>query len=140
MEWCGEICKWTWEKLTYVAYFSFFILPSLQLILLFAAFGVARGDGAGWICMTAFYLALWIITIYIDVNKDLDLTLTFKKILYVFGSVGVVLLNSVTLMTELILKTVNGERSVGDLRVIVFSSESIFSISLLILLLLGPCE
>ncbi|KAI2647715.1 Aerobic cobaltochelatase subunit CobT [Labeo rohita] len=106
----GEIWKWIWKKIIDVAAFSIFILPSLQFTLLFIAFRVATGD----------------------------LSLTSKKMLYVFGSVGVVLLNSVTLMTELILKAVNGEHAVGDLRVVVFSSESLFVFSLLILLLYEP--
>ncbi|ROJ30548.1 Myelin-oligodendrocyte glycoprotein, partial [Anabarilius grahami] len=59
---------------------------------------------------------------------------------YVFGSVGVVLLNSVTLMTELILKTVNGDGAVGDLRVVVFSFEILFTLFLMILLVFEPCE
>ncbi|XP_039528985.1 uncharacterized protein LOC120480109 isoform X2 [Pimephales promelas] len=187
----GEICKWMWGKVTDVAYFSFFILPSLQISLLFIAFGVATGgfivsmivplffflsfsclvginkkksysnllniiswlifmfimtavtvyfystslkhekDAVGWTCTAVFLQLLWMIAVYIQL--DLGLTLTFKKVLYVFGSVVVVLLNSVTLMTELILKTVNGERAVGDLRVVLFSSESVFAFSLLIL-------
>ncbi|XP_059404707.1 uncharacterized protein LOC132139978 [Carassius carassius] len=94
---------------------------------------------AGWICMTVFQQALWMIAIYNHSNENLDLTLTFKKILYALGSIGVVLLNAVALMTEMMLKTVNGERAVGDLRIVVFSSESIFTLSLLILLMFGCC-
>ncbi|KAI2647851.1 Myelin-oligodendrocyte glycoprotein [Labeo rohita] len=75
--------------------------PSLQFILLFYAFGSVRGG------------------LYRVVP------------VYVFGSVGVVLLNSITLMTELILKTVNGDHAVGDLRVIVFPSECLFIFPLL---------
>ncbi|XDV12313.1 hypothetical protein PO909_001017 [Leuciscus waleckii] len=52
--------------------------------------------------------------------------------MYVFGSVGVVLLTSVTLITELILKTVNGDRTFGDLRFIVFPVECFFAVSVLI--------
>ncbi|XP_050956845.1 uncharacterized protein LOC127157642 [Labeo rohita] len=95
-------------------------------------------DAAGWICTAVFVQVMWMIVMYIGVTEDLDLSLTSKKMLYVFGSVGVVLLNSVTLMTELILKAVNGEHAVGDLRVVVFSSESLFVFSLLILLLYEP--
>uniref|UniRef100_A0A9J7XRI4 Ig-like domain-containing protein n=1 Tax=Cyprinus carpio carpio TaxID=630221 RepID=A0A9J7XRI4_CYPCA len=106
----GAICNWIWDQLAIASGFIFLILPSLQFAVVYFAFGAARGD----------------------------LTITFKKMLYVFGSVGVVVLNSGTLMTELILKTVNGERAVGDLRVIVFPSESLFAFSLLILLMFGP--
>ncbi|KAI2667012.1 Butyrophilin-like protein 2 [Labeo rohita] len=83
---------------------SFNVLPSFQFILLYYTFGSTRGD------------------IYRVVP------------VYVFGSVGVVLLNAVALMTELILKTVNGYRTVEDLRIIVFSSEFFFPLFLLILL------
>ncbi|KAG1943770.1 butyrophilin-like protein [Pimephales promelas] len=196
---CGEIWKRIWRKVSYIVYYSFFILPTLQFILLFTAFGNAPGgfivsmifplffflsfsclrginkgkicsvvlnitlwlivmfimtavtvyyystslkrekDAAGWTCTAVFLQLLWMIAMYIRRN-DLDLTFTFhtKKTLYVFGSVGVVLLNSVTLMTELILKTVNGKRAFGDLRVVLFSSESIFAFSLLILSMFGP--
>lgn len=94
-------------------------------------------DGAGWTCTAVFVQVLWMIAVYILLATDLDLSLTVKKMLFVFGSVGLVLLNSVTLMTELILKTVNGERVV-DLRVVVFTSESLFVFSLLIILLFQP--
>ncbi|KAI2646372.1 V-set domain-containing T-cell activation inhibitor 1 [Labeo rohita] len=57
---------------------------------------------------------------------------------YLFGSVGVVLLNSVALMIELILKTVNGEGVTGDMRIFVFSSEFIFTLFLMILMVFQP--
>ncbi|RXN09510.1 hypothetical protein ROHU_031420 [Labeo rohita] len=166
----GEIWEWIWDKLTVVASFSFFILPSLQFTLLFITF---RATGGGifvsiifplsffltFACVTdinrekscsnllniiswtifMFIMTAVLLYFYITALKnEKDLSLISKKMLYVFGSVGVVLLNSVTLMTELILKVVNGERAVGDLRVVVFSSESLFVFSLLILLLFEP--
>ncbi|RXN38484.1 butyrophilin 2 [Labeo rohita] len=85
-----------------VADMTFEILPTLQFMLLFYTFGAARGD---------FHR-------YVPV--------------YVFGSVVVVLLNSAALITELILKTVNGHRMMADLRFIVFPSECLFAASLLI--------
>ncbi|XP_057211584.1 uncharacterized protein LOC130567480 [Triplophysa rosa] len=54
-------------------------------------------------------------------------------IMYMFGAVGLVLLNSAALMTELVLKARNGERVMKDLRVIVFPSECIFALFLLVL-------
>ncbi|XP_051744131.1 uncharacterized protein LOC127509449 isoform X5 [Ctenopharyngodon idella] len=50
------------------------------------------------------------------------------EIMYMFGAVGLVLLNSVTLTAELILKARNGERILKDLRVIVFPSECVFAL------------
>ncbi|KAL1278845.1 hypothetical protein QQF64_025518 [Cirrhinus molitorella] len=92
-------------------------------------------DRIGWACMIAFLQLLWAL---------INFTWSFKWDLhrvvpvYVFGSVGVVLLNSVTLMTELILKTVNGNGAVGDLRVVVFSSEILFTLFLMIILVFEP--
>ncbi|XP_067237350.1 uncharacterized protein [Chanodichthys erythropterus] len=51
-----------------------------------------------------------------------------NEIMYMFGAVGLVLLNSVTLTAELILKARNGERFLKDLRVIVFPSECVFAL------------
>ncbi|ROL50384.1 Butyrophilin subfamily 3 member A2 [Anabarilius grahami] len=53
--------------------------------------------------------------------------------MYMFGAVGLVLLNSVTLTAELILKARNGERILKDLRVIVFPSECVFAFYCLVL-------
>ncbi|XP_056305164.1 uncharacterized protein LOC130217146 [Danio aesculapii] len=92
-------------------------------------------DRVGWACMIAFLQLLWAV---------MNFTWSFIWVLhrvvpvYVFGSVAVVLLNSVTLMTELILKTVNGEGAVGDLRIVVFSSEFVFTLLLIIILVFEP--
>ncbi|XP_016303642.1 uncharacterized protein LOC107659272 [Sinocyclocheilus anshuiensis] len=91
-----------------LANISFNVLPSLQFILLFFAFGSGRGD------------------------------LPRVVAVYVFGSVGVVLLNSVALITELILKTVNGEGAMGDMRIVVFSSEFLFTFILMVLMVFEP--
>ncbi|XDV12344.1 hypothetical protein PO909_001042 [Leuciscus waleckii] len=61
-------------------------------------------------------------------------------IMYMFGAVGLVLLNSVTLTAELILKARNGERVLKDLRVIVFPSECVFALYWLILLMHAYCK
>ncbi|XP_067236138.1 uncharacterized protein [Chanodichthys erythropterus] len=175
---------------------SFDVLPSLQFILLFYAFGSARGgfiiiavlplfltvtrcdwdktcvrimgcsssvrrsvyltlmllvnavmvcfyiialenekDRVGWACMIAFLQLLWTV---INFTWSFDYDFPHLVPVYVFGSVGVVLLNSVALMTELILKTVNGEGAVGDLRIVVFSSEFIFTLILMVLMVFEP--
>ncbi|XP_048039537.1 uncharacterized protein LOC125264334 [Megalobrama amblycephala] len=113
-----------------------FIMTAVMVYFYITTLENEKG-GAGWTCTAVFAQVLWMIEMYIRFN-DLDLVLAFRKMLYVFGSVGVVLLNSVTLMTELILTTVNGERAVGDMRVVVFSSESIFAFSLLIFSMFEP--
>ncbi|XP_059414992.1 uncharacterized protein LOC132149619 [Carassius carassius] len=152
----GKSCL---ELLNKTAWIIYMFIMNTVMILFYITILTNKRDGAGWICMAIFQQALWMIAIIIFIASwktgnrgktttlnstceymrlDLDLAITFKKMLYVFGSVGVVVLNSGSLMTELILKTVNGERAVGDLRVIVFSSESLFAFSLLILLMFGP--
>ncbi|KAL1279309.1 hypothetical protein QQF64_025982 [Cirrhinus molitorella] len=147
---------------------TFDVLPSLQFILLFYSFGSGRGgspavrrsvyltlmilvsavmvyfyitalenekDRVGWACMIAFLQLLWAM---------INFTWSFKWALprfaaaYVFGSVGVVLLNSVALMIELIMKTVNGEGVTGDMRITVFSSEFIFTLFLMVLMIFEP--
>ncbi|RXN30667.1 butyrophilin 2 [Labeo rohita] len=99
-----------------------------------------HGDGAVGDLRVVVFSSEILFTLFLMILLVFEpyLGLTFKKMLYVFGSVGVVLLNSVSLMTELILKAVNGECAVGDLRVVVFSSESLLVFSLLILLLFEP--
>ncbi|XP_077058328.1 uncharacterized protein LOC143710951 isoform X2 [Siphateles boraxobius] len=85
-------------------------------------------DRMGWTCTIVFLQLLWAVV---------NFAWSFNCV-YLFGSVTVVLLNSVTLMTELILKTVNGYGAVGDLRVVVFSSEFIFTLFLMTLLVFEP--
>ncbi|KAK9978825.1 hypothetical protein ABG768_020563 [Culter alburnus] len=92
-------------------------------------------DRVGWICMIVFLQSLWTVINFTGSFKHNFLRLVP---VYVFGSVGVVVLNSVALMTELILKTVNGEGAVGDLRIVVFSSEFIFTLILMVLLVFEP--
>ncbi|RXN11577.1 polymeric immunoglobulin receptor-like protein [Labeo rohita] len=149
---------------------TFNVLPSLQFILLFYAFGstkggfiivavlpviltVARYDwnvtcgkkiGCSPVVVRSAYLTVLILVNAVMVYFYIIALENEKALLrvgavYVFGSVGVVLLNSVALMTELILKTVNGEGAMGDTRIIVFSSEFIFTLFLMILMVFEPC-
>ncbi|KAI7790223.1 uncharacterized protein LOC130550855 [Triplophysa rosa] len=98
-------------------------------------------DQVGWACKIAFLQVLWTIWNFSRSFSDTD----FPRIMsvYVFGSVGVVLISAVALMTELILKIVNGEGLIGDLRIVVFSLETLFIASVLILLVFAswikPC-
>ncbi|KAF4107030.1 uncharacterized protein LOC131549756 isoform X2 [Onychostoma macrolepis] len=56
-----------------------------------------------------------------------------NEIMFMCGAVGLVLLNSVALTAELILKARNGERVMKDLRVVVFPSECVFALYWLVL-------
>ncbi|XP_058241263.1 uncharacterized protein LOC131349521 [Hemibagrus wyckioides] len=55
--------------------------------------------------------------------------------IYMFGSVGLVVLNSLILVVELFLKAGKGVRTVGDLRVIVLPFETVFVLTWLALLI-----
>ncbi|XP_026108864.1 uncharacterized protein LOC113081016 [Carassius auratus] len=97
-------------------------------------------DPIGWGCVMVFLQILWTVMYFTDdaaavtYYVNLRLSRDFQRYVsvYVFGSVAVVLLNSAALITELILKTVNGDRMMADLRFIVFPSECLFAVSLLI--------
>ncbi|XP_057201426.1 uncharacterized protein LOC130561239, partial [Triplophysa rosa] len=93
-----------------------------------------KTDPVGWACVMVFLQILWSVVRFSDQSYYLRLDLGFHRFvsLYVFGSVIVVLICAVALMAELILKTINGERAVMDLRFIVFPSESLFIMSVLI--------
>ncbi|XP_073800237.1 uncharacterized protein isoform X2 [Danio rerio] len=95
-----------------------------------------KTDAVGWGCVLVLLQILWIIIKFTDItfSDSIRLSRGFPRVVavYVFGSVGIVLLNSVTLMTELILKTVTGVRSIADLRFIAFLSECLFALILLI--------
>ncbi|XP_051988220.1 uncharacterized protein LOC127647788 [Xyrauchen texanus] len=78
-------------------------------------------DRFSFVCMTGHIQLLWMIRFSFDY-----LVFPRNHILYLFGAVGLVLVNSNWLMTELILKAVNGERTVEDLRMVVFPSECLF--------------
>ncbi|XP_051987306.1 uncharacterized protein LOC127647215 isoform X2 [Xyrauchen texanus] len=93
-------------------------------------------DSVGWGCLIGFLQLLWTVMNFTYSFADWDLPRLVP--VYLFGSVGVVLISAVSLMTELILKTVNGERAVGDLRIVVFSCESFLTFFLLILLVFKP--
>ncbi|XP_059415164.1 uncharacterized protein LOC132149782 [Carassius carassius] len=197
MTFTGKLSKWIITIFRILARISFDVLPSLQFILLFFAFGSAGGaffivavlpvfltvtrydwdvlcgqkmgcspavrrsvwltfmllvnavmvyfyiialenekDGVGWACMIAFLQLFWALWNFARSFRSWALARVVA--VYVFGSVGVVLLNSVALMTELIFKTVNGEGVMGDMRIVVFSSEFLFTLFLMVLMVFEP--
>ncbi|XP_056099416.1 uncharacterized protein LOC130077998 [Rhinichthys klamathensis goyatoka] len=93
-------------------------------------------DCDGWVCVAAFLQVLWGIVVLKHSFGDLDLP--FRHIVHLIGSVVVVLVNSFALMTKLIMKMVNGERAMEDLRKVVFSSECVFASFVLLLIILEP--
>ncbi|XP_051743925.1 uncharacterized protein LOC127509339 [Ctenopharyngodon idella] len=94
-----------------------------------------KTDPIGWGCVMVFLQIFWTVMRFTDVTYIyLRFDQDFRRIVpvYLFGSVCVVLLTSIALITEMILKTVNGDRKVGDLRSIVFPFECLFAASVLI--------
>ncbi|XP_051742491.1 uncharacterized protein LOC127508498 [Ctenopharyngodon idella] len=99
-------------------------------------------DYLEWICVFVFLEVLRIMVIFEDQDYEAECSGVQQhterreqgsnalplcnEIMYMFGAVGLVLLNSVTLTAELLLKTRHGERVLKDLRVVVFSSECFY--------------
>uniref|UniRef100_A0A8C2IX73 Uncharacterized protein n=1 Tax=Cyprinus carpio TaxID=7962 RepID=A0A8C2IX73_CYPCA len=118
----------------------FILVTNVLMIGLYIFTLENQTDPIGWGCVMVFLQILWTVMYFIDVAADdayyfdFSLSRDFQRYVsvYVFGSVAVVLLNSAALITELILKTVNGDRMMADLRFIVFPSECLFAVSLLI--------
>ncbi|XP_051573069.1 uncharacterized protein LOC127451996 isoform X4 [Myxocyprinus asiaticus] len=100
-------------------------------------------DFYGWTCVILFLQVLWMLALYQDSvyvaehageqrqqtemgQQGSNLLSLCNVFMYMFGAVGLILLNSVTLIAELIQKSEHGERALKDLRVIVFPSECVF--------------
>lgn len=69
------------------------------------------------------FVAVLLILVVYENNGHVRL---HNRFVLIIGAVGIILLNTFTLAAELFLKTRNGERALGDLRVIVFPSECAF--------------
>ncbi|KAG5270022.1 hypothetical protein AALO_G00187760 [Alosa alosa] len=61
-------------------------------------------------------------------------------IVYMLGASGLSIVNSITLLTELISKAETGERNVADLRVIVLLAESVYICCWMPLQLYSACK
>ncbi|XP_052406636.1 uncharacterized protein LOC127952286 isoform X2 [Carassius gibelio] len=110
----------TWRTI----WLFFMFVSSLVMVYFYLTTMKSEKDYIEWACMAGFLHLLWAMTYLPYILDDMDYPR--KVSVYLFGSVGVVVVNSVVMMTELILKTVNGKRTVWDLRIIVFPSESAF--------------
>uniref|UniRef100_A0A8C1ZXC3 Ig-like domain-containing protein n=1 Tax=Cyprinus carpio TaxID=7962 RepID=A0A8C1ZXC3_CYPCA len=118
------------------AWLSFMITVNAIMVYSYLIALEKEKDCVGWVCVAAFLQGLWGIVVLKHSFDDLDLP--FRRVVYLIGSVGVVLVNSVALMTELIMKVVDGERAMEDLRKVVFSSECLFVSSVLLLIIFEP--
>nr|XP_055050931.1 uncharacterized protein LOC129436720 [Misgurnus anguillicaudatus] len=119
-----------------LVWFISMLLADVVLISFYILALENEKDRDGWAFVIGFLQVLW--TIWICIVSFQDWGYPRITAVYLFGSVGVVLLNSVSLMIELILKTGNGEGLFGDLRIVAFSSESLFAASVLMLPLCSP--
>ncbi|KAG1926001.1 hypothetical protein F2P79_025135 [Pimephales promelas] len=96
-------------------------------------------EGAGLVCAAGILQALWMVAFSEDPVHYPNLLK--RKKFFLFGSAGLVLSNSVVLMTEVIINGVKGERLIGDLRVVVVPSEWLFTtLPLLSLSIYAQCE
>ncbi|XP_058262129.1 uncharacterized protein LOC131363524 [Hemibagrus wyckioides] len=94
------------------------------------------------VCVTVFLQILSKITLFTHINYVTDKRYDSRDpethhslphlVVFMFGTVGVVLVNTVVLLVELILKARNGERTV-DLRLILLPTESVFAVCYLTL-------
>ncbi|KAK2917127.1 hypothetical protein Q8A67_001501 [Cirrhinus molitorella] len=116
-------------------YLTLMILINAVMVYFYIIALENEKDRVGWACMIAFLQLLWAM---INFTWSFKWDLPRLVAVYVFGSVGVVLLNSVALMIELILKTVNGEGVMGDMRIAVFSTEFIFILFVMVLMVFEP--
>ncbi|KAK9978544.1 hypothetical protein ABG768_020290 [Culter alburnus] len=119
-----------------VAWLIFMIVVNAIMVYSYLIALKKEKDCNGWVCVAAFLQGLWGIVVLKHSFGDLDLP--FRHIVHLIGSVVVVLVNSIALMTELFLKMVNGERAMKDLRKAVFSSECIFASFVLLLIIFEP--
>ncbi|KAL7889289.1 hypothetical protein AOLI_G00015470 [Acnodon oligacanthus] len=80
-------------------------------------------DRGGYMALTAFLHVLSAISLFKHPEHLPDLP---HILIYMFGAVGLNIVNSITLMTELILKADKGAPTFQDLRVIVLPFETVF--------------
>ncbi|XP_048048676.1 uncharacterized protein LOC125269757 [Megalobrama amblycephala] len=111
-----------------------FILVINAVIICFYMTLEKTTDQVGWGCVMVYLQIHWAVVKFTDPYYLISFSQNFHRFVpvYVFGSVGFILLTSTALTTELILKAVNGDRTVGDLRFIVFPFECFFAVSLLL--------
>ncbi|XP_043083436.1 uncharacterized protein LOC122330463 isoform X2 [Puntigrus tetrazona] len=117
----------------------FILVTNAVMIVLYIFTLDYQTDAIGWGCVVMFLQVRWTLMFFTDyIYGFLRLSQGFQRYVavYVFGSVVVVLLNS-ALITEMILKSASGGRVMADLRFIVFLSECLFAVSLMISAFLG---
>ncbi|XP_066556485.1 uncharacterized protein LOC136747517 isoform X5 [Amia ocellicauda] len=103
--------------------FLILLILTITLSLLYVDDTVENDRGRlGRMCEMAFLFIL----LSPEAFKHLNIPAVPHTLLYMFGATAVAAVNACALAIELILKAENGQRSVKDLRVVVFPCESIF--------------
>ncbi|KAJ8287163.1 hypothetical protein GJAV_G00048340 [Gymnothorax javanicus] len=100
-----------------------FILVSSIYLLLLALILDKDKEHPGIVCFIAF---LFIVKAIMRFDHRSDLPDVPHILIYVFGSAGLSVLNSVALATEVFLKAEKGQRTLEDLRMVVLLPESLF--------------
>ncbi|KAA0706248.1 hypothetical protein E1301_Tti016257 [Triplophysa tibetana] len=118
------------------AWFGFMIVVTFIMVYSYLIALVKEKDCVAWTCVAAFLQILWGIVVLKHSFGDLDLP--FRRNVCLIGSVGVVSVDSIALMAELIQKKITGERAVGDLRLVVFPCECVFACFVLVLIIFEP--
>ncbi|KAJ8287178.1 hypothetical protein GJAV_G00048560 [Gymnothorax javanicus] len=100
-----------------------FILECTIHLLLLALMLDKDKEHPGIMCFIVF---LYIISAIMNFNHRVKIPDLPHILVYVFGSAGLSVLNSVTLATEVFLKAEKGQRTVEDLRGVILILESLF--------------
>ncbi|XP_026095716.1 uncharacterized protein LOC113067559 [Carassius auratus] len=110
-----------------------FVINSVMLIL-YCLTVEKKTDPIGWGCVMVFMQIIWVVMKFTDedfIYLRFDQAFHRSGHVYLFGSIGCILLTSIAIITEIMLRA-NGDRTVGDLRFIVFPLESFFILCVLI--------
>ncbi|XP_016091390.1 uncharacterized protein [Sinocyclocheilus grahami] len=126
------------QRILYIFIWSMMIVMTGVMVYFYIMLSRNKEADAGPVCVAGFVQALWVLA-FSEVPVYYQ-KLRIRKMLFLYGSAGLVLVNSAALMTELIMKAVHGVRLVGDLRIIVFPSEWLFTVALLVLSIFAPLK
>ncbi|KAK3554496.1 hypothetical protein QTP70_024292 [Hemibagrus guttatus] len=129
----GLIIKDFAKDLCCIVIVSFLIVAIGVLCLHFATEAMEhKKDRAGYVALVVLLHVLAAMSLFKHPKHSPEF---LHIMIYMFGSVGLVVVNSLVLVVELFLKAGKGARTVGDLRVIVLPFETAFVLAWLALLI-----
>ncbi|XP_046721754.1 uncharacterized protein LOC124396631 isoform X1 [Silurus meridionalis] len=120
-------CCTHWRKIGYICC----LVTAAFLVIAYGTYMCVRyknifreeKDAAGYVTLLVFIHILAATCLY---KHPSYLPNLLHIMVYMFGAVGLSSVNAIALASELILKAETGARTIGDLRVIVFSLETVF--------------